>query len=885
MRAVPPLKHCSGRQKILLLFSVLSILVIPSGLAQQKEHQRKLSPVLNTRLLKTGMQEKIKFRITLKGTAFPGELNKPKYEARKIRADVNFTIVTITCTKEDFYNTVLPSAAVLFVEDASRVPKEEMLVGNLDLATNKINIAHSRFPQYNGDGITVSVKENKPDTTDIDLEGRWLTTGLSSGVVSSHASIMSTMIGGGGNSWYLGKGAAWGSTLSSSDFASLLPDANTAYQQYNISVQNHSYGVGVESYYGSDAAAYDGSAIDNSYLLHIFSAGNSGTDAATTGTYAGLPGFANLTGSFKMAKNIITAGSTDSFSSVPVLSSKGPAYDGRVKPELVAFGEDGSSGAAALVSGTALLLQDAYKQRYGSLPPNALVKAILLNSADDVGNAEVDYASGFGALNAYNGMQTIQATRFLGGTVTNGAAQTFTVSIPAGIKKLKGTIVWNDPPASPNAAKSLVNDLDLELLYPSSGQSWRPWVLNPFPHPDSLQQPAARKRDSLNNVEQVTLDNPVAGDYQFKVTGSKVTTPSQAFYIAYQFDSADVFEWQFPTTNDFIFSSAPNVVRWKSSFSGAAGNLEFSIDDGKNWQTIQNTLDLTAGHYKWDGPSLTGTAQLRMTIGSKQFISDTFTLSQRISTGVGFNCPDSFLIYWNKIQDVNDYRIFKLGNKYLEPFLVTADSLLILDKHANPSLYYAVAPLINNREGVKSYTFNYTTQGVECYIRSFLALLVDNTVQLDLTLGTLYNVNRITLEKNDGANYIQLQQLTSPADLKMSFSDTRLKKGLNIYRIKLALNNGTVIYSQPETVYYFSGSVFIVYPNPARQDQPIHILSADTLQNTKLQVLNTLGQKVYELAIDDENLQIPAGRLSKGLYLFRFVRNGEKDIVLKVLIL
>src|SRR5439155_25524271 len=134
-----------------------------------------------------------------------------------------------------------------------------------------------------------------------------------------------------------------------------------------------------------------------------------------------------------------------------------------------------------------------------------------------------------------------QGTRFLRGTAANATAQTFTVPMPAGIKKLKGTIVWNDPPASPNAAKSLVNDLDLELLYPSSGQSWRPWVLNTFPHPDSLQQPAARKRDSLNNVEQITLDNPVAGDYQFKVTGSKVTTPSQAFYIAYQFDSADVF--------------------------------------------------------------------------------------------------------------------------------------------------------------------------------------------------------------------------------------------------------------------------------------------------------------------------------------------------------
>jgi hypothetical protein len=36
---------------------------------------------------------------------------------------------------------------------------------------------------------------------------------------------------------------------------------------------------------------------------------------------------------------------------------KGPAFDGRIKPEMVAFGIDGSSGAAALVSGVAILLQ------------------------------------------------------------------------------------------------------------------------------------------------------------------------------------------------------------------------------------------------------------------------------------------------------------------------------------------------------------------------------------------------------------------------------------------------------------------------------------------------------------------------------------------------
>jgi hypothetical protein len=224
------------------------------------------------------------------------------------------------------------------------------------------------------------------------------------------------------------------------------------------------------------------------------------------------------------------------------------------KTRVVAFGEDGSSGAAALVSGTTLLLQHSYKQINGILPANSLVKAILINSADDVGNAELDYKNGYGALNANNALKTLQTNRVFNGSVTNSNSQLFNITVPAGIKKIKATLVWNDPPAVPNVAKALINDLDLELIEVSSGQIWKPWVLNPFPHVDSLNQLAIRKRDSLNNVEQITIANPLAGNYQVKVTGFHITTALQSFHIAWQLDSIDKFEWQFPLSNDFHFS-------------------------------------------------------------------------------------------------------------------------------------------------------------------------------------------------------------------------------------------------------------------------------------------------------------------------------------------
>ncbi len=758
-----------------------------------------------------------------------------------------------------------------------------MQINGFDLSTNKINVVHNKQPLLKGDSMVVSVKENKMDTTDIDLKGRFQSTPLSSSVINSHATIMATMIAGGGNSYYEGKGVAWGATITSSDFKILLPDPDAAYQQYKISVQNHSYGTGIENFYGADAAAYDVSTINNPFLLHVFSAGNSGNLTSTNGAYAGVKNYANITGSFKMAKNIITAGATDSFSLVSSLSSKGPAYDGRVKPELVAFGVDGSSGAAALVSGTALLLQQQYKQINNVLPANALIKSILINSADDVGNKEVDFSNGYGSLNAASALKTLENGRILSGSIINAGTQSFTVAIPAGIKKVKATLVWNDPPAIANTIKALVNDLDLELTYTSSGEIWKPWVLNSFPHVDSLQKLAVRKKDSLNNIEQITLEDPLAGSYKFTVKGFSVSTSSQSFYISYQFDSADVFEWDFPTATDYVFPAASNTLRWNSSFTSGVGKLEFSTNDGVTWQTIDNQVSLTPKYYKWIAPAVTTTALLKMTIGTTPFVSNLFPVSAPLQTAIGFNCPDSFLFYWRKIPGINNYRIYSLGSRYLEPILTTTDSFAIFKKNTNPSLYYSVAPIIGNKEGVKSYTINYKLQGVECYIRSFLATLINNTAQLNLSLGTQYNISSITLEKFNGIRFQPIQRLSNNINLALIFLDSNLTKGLNIYRIKIELAGGGVVYSLSETVYHFTENNYIIYPNPADQSREINV-AVKNIDMAIMEIYNSMGIKVFEKLLDDRVNKIPPNKLSKGVYYIRVSNNGNIEDLLKLVV-
>ena len=119
--------------------------------------------------------------------------------------------------------------------------------------------------------------------TNQDLKGRYIQTPFTSPAYSGHATIMATIIAGAGNTYYEGKGVAPGARITSADFVTLLPEPDAAYQQYDITVQNHSYGTGIENYYGADAAAYDASVINNPGLLHVFSAGNAGHRPAPPG--------------------------------------------------------------------------------------------------------------------------------------------------------------------------------------------------------------------------------------------------------------------------------------------------------------------------------------------------------------------------------------------------------------------------------------------------------------------------------------------------------------------------------------------------------------------------------------------------------------------------
>lgn len=762
----------------------------------------------------------------------------------------------VTIAKKD-WETFIAQPSVIYA-DIPRSPRTEIMINTANATLNTIATLQQRIPALQGEGMRLSLKETLYDTLDIDLLQRYVPTSLAATVTAPHATIMATLIAGAGNSAPSGTGVAKKAQLASSDFKNLFPDAVSYFSQYNISLQNHSYGVSIENNYGLEAAAYDEQIYHTDTLLHVFSSGNIGVQTPNAGLYNGITGFANLSGTFKQAKNLLVTGGTDRDNNVPAASSKGPAFDGRVKPELVAFGEDGTSGAAALVSGVSLLLQEQYKHTFQHMPPASLLKAILINSADDIDRPGVDHSSGFGALNAWQAVNTITQQRFTAAQVTNGAEYTQTLNVSEAAHALKVTMCYTDPPAAVNSARALINDLDLWVT-DAAGNRYEPWILSTTPHLDSLRKNARTGRDSLNNVEQVYVALPAAGTYTLHVKGYNVTTASQKFHLAWQLTPLLSFDWEPP---------ASERLQWKTNITGK-GNISYSLNNGTSWQPVTTDAIVESGRFNWTAPGIFGTVLFKMETASQTFISDPFLLAPPLTLQAGFDCADSALIYWNKIPGAATYRVYALNGPYMTLYRETSDTLIVLSKAAVSAHHFAVSA-VNGTEGPRSAAIDYTNQALQCYILSFTADLTDDKhVQLLLKLGSTYKLKSISWERGNeriAGNIIN-------SGTTYTYIDASPIQGIVYYRAKLETTDGKVMYSDAVPVQVLTNDRYLLFPNPATS--VLNVLSHDLGQRT-LNIIDLNGRIVKQTLLVNLLQDLPLNGLPAGNYWCVIYEAGKK---------
>lgn len=314
-------------------------------------------------------------------------------------------------------------------------------------------------------------------------------------------------------------------------------------------ISNNSWGDGTNgNTYDSYAAQYDGFVRDASAassvdpLVIVFSAGNSGSGGLTRP---------------KMAKNVIavaatenirpslptpggTTGAADNIEQVPDFSSRGPAADARIKPDISAPGvavtagrsgpgilgmsvvdanhrvSSGTSHAAPLVAGAAALFTEFWKNNNAGVNPTpAMVKAALINGAVEVtgqgaSDPRPNGSEGWGRVNLKNVLNSGAAISYFDQNVPLGdvgSIKNFIGSVSDNSRPLRVSLVWTDPPAAGDPA--LVNDLDLEVLV--GGNKFKGNVLS------AGTSAAGGSADNRNNVENVFIPAGVAGQVTIRV--------------------------------------------------------------------------------------------------------------------------------------------------------------------------------------------------------------------------------------------------------------------------------------------------------------------------------------------------------------------------------
>jgi hypothetical protein len=271
-------------------------------------------------------------------------------------------------------------------------------------------------------------------------------------------------------------------------------------------------------------------------------------------------------------KNIMTVGSVTQSEVISGFSSRGPARDGRVKPEIVAKGNSlfstvytgtswstgwrcsaagvssyacaaGTSMATPVVTGTtALLVEQWRKLNAGASPTPQTLKALLIAGADDLGNPGPDYTYGFGMLNAKTSIDLIvadngSANRVKTDKATTGAGFDYPVSVGA-TQDLRVVLAWFDPEVLPLgseeiADKTLVNDLDVKVLGPN-GITTLPYVLD-VNNPGAN---ASRGVNTVDNTEEVEIKGAAPGQYHVIVSGGSVPQGPAQFVVVSNADFA-----------------------------------------------------------------------------------------------------------------------------------------------------------------------------------------------------------------------------------------------------------------------------------------------------------------------------------------------------------
>ena len=488
------------------------------------------------------------------------------------------------------------------------------------------------------------------------------------------------------------QGTAFGATLYSGGLNTQTAASN------GIHIVNRSYGWGCPSglqTYNSSSLNYDFYVRTNPAFIITHSAGNAGGSTC----YAGSPGWGNITGMPKMAKNIFNVGSSGNDGNLTGFSSRGPAKDGRILPHIVSPGQGGTSYASPNLAGVFAQLHEAYRFHNSNTVPDAgLLKAVIMNTADDMLNPGPDFKTGFGHVNARRAYEVIKDGNFTSSSVSQGTNNAHSIVVPANVVELKVMVYWVDYEATPGiTTRSLVNDLDITLTDPNN-TVYQPWVLNPTFDPIALNQPATRATDSLNNNEQITIDNPVAGTYQLNVQGSMIPQGPQEYYMTYEFVLDDIIVTH-PHGGEKFVPGETERIRWDAVDGSQNFALSYSNDDGATWNSIATGVGANDRYYDWIVPQdLTADALIKVERGSLSGESDAnFSIAEPpLNLELIWSCSFSSMFSWDETPNADGYIFYRIEGDYMDSIFYTTNTSAVINGFSLSQTEYVAIAVVKN---------------------------------------------------------------------------------------------------------------------------------------------------------------------------------------------
>ncbi|MFD2920161.1 S8 family serine peptidase [Terrimonas rubra] len=575
---------------------------------------------------------------------------------------------------------------------------QSVLPEDRTLNINSTNITKARLLQsvqgrgLNGKDVVIGIGDDSNPTNHVDVSGNLINRSPAAG--GHHGLHVMGTAAGAGIRAELYKGMAPRATIIAQQFSNIILNTPAYIQDYGMVITNNSYGNIVDDcnsfgVYDLYSSITDQQINQYPHLQHVFAAGNSGNYNCLTYTN----GYSNVLGAYQSSKNAITVGNTSSALVIANGSSKGPVRDGRIKPEITAQGtavvsttptnnygsNSGTSMASPAVAGGLALLYQRYKQLHGgNNPRNGLMKTLLVNGATDVGRPGPDYAYGFGFMNLLRSVTMLEAEQYVHDSVATAQTKNVLVTVPPNTAQLKVLLYWNDPAAAPMAKQTLVNNLDLTVTTPAATVVY-PQKLDTLPA--NVTAVAQTGVDNINNIEQVVIDNPGAGNYTIAVKGTAIAqNPRQDYFIAYDFVPVSVTA-TYPTGSESFFNNENVLITWDAfGENDKTFTIEYTLDNGASWVIISNNVAPALRQLLWTTPVniQTRDAKIRITRNGTSLVStgNSFTIINTPAFNFsGVQCEGYINVNWASVPGATGYDILLFRKDSMQTVATVASNV------------------------------------------------------------------------------------------------------------------------------------------------------------------------------------------------------------------